>query len=275
MSEVRIPSSEVRRVTSKHVEQTFEVSVGLPAGYDPQLSYPVLYLLDPALSFGTATECTRLLALGRELPKLIVVGIGYPDANTPEVLALRSRDYTPTGGPENANAIRAGVPGPIPEPQPGGAGNFLSFLREELFAEIDAAYASDPEDRAFFGDSLGGLFGGYTLFHKPDTFRRYVLGSPSLWWDHEITFEYEEAYAAAHEDLAARVFMSVGALEEPGPSRESELARMVSNVRRMSETLEGRRYPGLDLTTHYFEGETHLSVLPATLSRGIREVFAS
>ena len=44
---------------------------------------------------------------------------------------------------------------------------------------------------------------------------------------------------------------------------------------RMASVLEDRTYPGLNLTVHEFSGETHLSVIPATLSRGLREVFAA
>lgn len=54
---------------------------------------------------------------------------------------------------------------------------------------------------------------------------------------------------------------------------EPAFARMVGNVEDVSATLNQRAYKGLDLTTHIFEGETHLSVIPGTFSRGLREVF--
>lgn len=277
MAEVRIPSSECLQVESKHVDQVFEISVGLPPGYrsGSERRYPVVYLLDPNISFGTATECVRLMTLGRELPRVIVVGIGYPGAATPEALVLRSRDYTPTTGPKQLEQLRKGLPADMPELEAGGAAAFLSFIREELFPFIDARYATDPDNRGFIGDSLGGLFGLYTLFHRPDSFGRYVIGSPSLWWDDGVTFSYEEAFAANHSELPARVFLSVGGLEEPGADGAAAWAHMVSNVEKISKILEGRSYVGLELTTHVFEGETHVSVLPATVSRGLRTVFAS
>lgn len=49
---------------------------------------------------------------------------------------------------------------------------------------------------------------------------------------------------------------------------------MVTNMQAMASVLEQRNYPSLRLTQHVFEGETHLSVIPATLSRGLRAVFA-
>ena len=38
-------------------------------------------------------------------------------------------------------------------------------------------------------------------------------------------------------------------------------------------TLKGRNYTGLDLTFDKFDGETHLSVIGQTVSRGLRAVF--
>jgi predicted alpha/beta superfamily hydrolase len=124
------------------------------------------------------------------------------------------------------------------------------------------------------GDSLGGLFTLHTLFTRPSSFRRYVAGSPSLWWADRYAFGEEEAYASRANDLSARLFVSVGALEEdPAVDRLKPYA-MVSNLARMIEILEARRYPNLRLDSHVFPDETHVSVIPATLSRGLRRVFA-
>jgi hypothetical protein len=59
--------------------------------------------------------------------------------------------------------------------------------------------------------------------------------------------------------------MSVGAFEKED---------MVTNMQRLAETLEGRGYDGLELKTCIFEHETHVSVAPAAMSRGLRAVFA-
>ena len=48
---------------------------------------------------------------------------------------------------------------------------------------------------------------------------------------------------------------------------------MLSDMLRMAETLSAREKRGLELTSHIFEGETHLSVIPATMSRGMRVLF--
>jgi hypothetical protein len=49
---------------------------------------------------------------------------------------------------------------------------------------------------------------------------------------------------------------------------------MLSNVARLTELLTARNSPGLKLDPHIFQDETHLSVIPPTMSRGLRTVFA-
>ena len=53
----------------------------------------------------------------------------------------------------------------------------------------------------------------WLLLRPPTVFRRYCLSSPALWWDEGVIFDDESAYAAAHDDLDARVYVGVGADE--------------------------------------------------------------
>ena len=122
----------------------------------------------------------------------------------------------------------------------------------------------------FFG-FLGGLFGLYTLFNSSDSFKRYVIGSPSIWWDDRHILKVEEEYAKKNKNLSAKVFMSIGDLEEEG----GDNFKMISNMKALSNTLLSRNYKGLDLETAIFEDETHCSAVSATLNRGLRNVFKS
>jgi hypothetical protein len=67
--------------------------------------------------------------------------------------------------------------------------------------------------------------------------------------------------------------MSVGALEEV--EHDPKPSAMITNMKHLAETMIGREYEGLELTTHIFENETHLSVIPALMSRGLRVIFAN
>lgn len=247
---VTIPQTEVHILSSAHVDHDFSISVALPPGYaDSQQSYRTLYMTDANWLFDMTVPIVRFLGLDGQIPPLVIVGIGYPGRwyNTPE----RNHDFVPHGW--------------LDDPAAGGADQFLRFIRSELIPFVGSTYRVDNDDRAFWGDSLGGLFGLYVLLNHPDTFDRYVLGSP---WidraDHPV-FEYERGYAASHTDLPARVCVAAGALE---------FENVLANIDRLTSSLRGRDYPNLKLTTHSFAGESHISVMPYNVSKGIRAVFA-
>jgi hypothetical protein len=50
---------------------------------------------------------------------------------------------------------------------------------------------------------------------------------------------------------------------------------MVTDLRAFLDRLERRKYKGLEFQAHFFEDETHGSVVPATISRGLRFVYSS
>lgn len=108
----------------------------------------------------------------------------------------------------------------------------------------------------------------YALFHEPEVFRRYVASSPFLWWDNKVTFTYEHEYANKHTDLNAKLFLSAGALEE------LDGRQMASNLKEFARILEKRKYRGLELKSHIFEDEAHMSVLGTAICRGISSVFS-
>jgi predicted alpha/beta superfamily hydrolase len=114
------------------------------------------------------------------------------------------------------------------------------------------------------GHSLGGLFASYTLLQEPAPFQRYIIGSPSIWWDNKAIMDNLTSFSNTHIDLPARVFIGVG--ENEGP--------MVTYMQEMADKLASYHYPGLTLTSQIFESETHLSVIPFFISRGLRAVYA-
>jgi predicted alpha/beta superfamily hydrolase len=76
----------------------------------------------------------------------------------------------------------------------GGAEGFLQFITDELAPAIEDLYGGDPDDRALLGFSLGGLFTAYALLQE-GLLKRFIIGSPSLWWDNRMMFELEERRA--------------------------------------------------------------------------------
>lgn len=291
--EVTLANTEVRTLESKIVDQEFRLLIARPfQPPGPNGTYPVLYLLDAEISFPLVRQVALSLQSGFELPPILIVGIDYAGGMR-EAMVRRTRDYTPTPDPLFVKHARRWGGGASGDDASGGAAAFLRFVREELKPFIQANYPADPDDATIFGASFGGLFGAYALFHHPDTFQRYVLSSPSLWWDGRVTFDFETRYAAEHDDLPARVFLAAGGHETaehdaeqlaklPDAMRRPMLefqeaiegaAQMVEVIEPFVEKLSSRAYPSLDLTLHIFPGETHGSVPPMTVSRGLRVVF--
>jgi predicted alpha/beta superfamily hydrolase len=200
---------------------------------------------------------------------MIVVGIGYPLDTIHETWAPRTRDYSPTDRREwyERMVSQASFPEYLGS---GKAGDFLRFVREELMPEIHSDYRANPDDQAVVGHSGGGQFALYTLLHRPDSFERYVVSSPTIYFETLNLFEDEEEYASQNSDLDAAVFLSAGALED-APVHVGGTS-CVGNVLTLAETLEARQYPGLRLHAHVFDDETHVSVIPASFSRGLRAV---
>ncbi|HIE86164.1 MAG TPA: alpha/beta hydrolase [Pseudomonadales bacterium] len=269
------PEMDTHLIESKFVDQTFEIYVQVPWNRgDDSERFPVLYQTD---SYGhTAfSDTTSIMQLGGDVPRFITVGIGYDMKSPVNWLEIRTRDLTQVEGATDIPSLAPlfkDAPSPNLKQKSGGAAAFLKFIRQELQPFIDSQYPTVPEERGYWGDSLGGLFGLYVLFNQPDTFNRYIIGSPSIWWADRAIMNDAEAYIAAHDGLQAKVFMSVGALEEVGGTAAAKSA-MVTNMFHLEDMLREANLKGLELTTHLFPNETHTSVIGMNYSRGIQTVY--
>lgn len=251
--------TEVRSLTSSFAEQEYRLFVALPRGYaESEERYPVLYVLDADILFGTITETARLLPLegfflGRQsVPDLILVGIAYP-GGFGEMAQKRGRDFTPTS-----------EFGADPKSEPDGAARFFRFLNEQAIPFVDGAYRTDPGDRALIGSSAGGLFVLDTLLRRPGTFQRYVATSPRM---DEIIFRHEAAYAEQHRDLRAVLYLSAGT--------EGEIEQQIAaGVERFHGGLSAREYPSLRVVHESLEGESHVSAQPTAFTHGLKAVYS-
>ncbi len=246
-------NTQVKIIQSTSVEDDFYLYISLPQNYEvTDKHYPVLYILDGDMTFGMAVGIARYLQLGGNIPELIIVGIGYGTLKKEEG-NMRQRDYSPT-----EKSRKEGITG--------GAPDFLNFLTFELFPHIDSTFRTDKNDKAVFGYSMAGLFCFYTLFNEPETFNRYIIGSPYLLWDNGVIFDEEERATIKFTEINAKVFISVGS--------EESAEKYFNPVDELVTLLEEREYDGLILETKVFDGGTHLICPPEALSYGLISVFS-
>ncbi len=261
-------------VTSTTTGRTYQISVALPRDYAESTgTYPVVYAVDANGEFGIVVESARLMRIDELVPPLIVVGVGYPVGRFFDAHEFRTKDLTPTFDPKYHDIfVRENPDWPIPDGN-GGAPAFLEFLKAELIPMIEREYRADPGDRALYGHSYGGLFAFHALLYGERTFQRFIIASPSLWWDDRVSFEHEAAYAEAHDSLPARVFLSMGANEPDELRDDVPWGRMVSNFKELVSILENRNYAEIELQSRLFEDEFHTSVIAASASRGLRYIY--
>jgi hypothetical protein len=249
---------------------TYHLYVSLPQHYSTKdtTHYPVLYLLDGGFSFPIAHSARNALDIFGELKHLIIVGIEYDwEQSLTPWTTNRWKDYTPTKD-ANYDSIFIkwyGLSFGLPEGSllSGGGPVFLNVIRKEIIPFIDKEYKTTT-DRGISGQSFGGLFAAYCLFSAPDLFNKFGINSPSFWWDKKEMFKMEKTFSEHNQSLGVQVFMSAGSLE--GES-------MTPVMTAFADSLRGRKYKGLKLTTYIFEGETHMSVMPAMISRTLRVLY--
>ncbi len=280
---VRKPYTFVRSVqfdmTSKVNGRHYRIFVHTPPMPPPAGGYPVLFVTDGNGTFPIAAGQAEIdeVSGGR---MILVVGIGYPTLDADAPLTLRNRDLTPS--PPLAD--QPGVP-PDAKPQDfGGSESFYRFITEEVRPTIAAAYKVNQMDQTLYGHSYGGLFTLGVLFHHPNAFRSFVISSPSIWWNDKEVLKGEAEFSKLVEagQIAPRILIEVGSLEETLPNplpaglteaeflRDGPRARMVGNARELAERLSRLKGgPGYIVRTQVFEAESHISVMPASMSRAL------
>jgi predicted alpha/beta superfamily hydrolase len=273
---VALPRTEDHLIRSAHVGADFRLWIAHPVpGWSGPSPLPtrVLYLLDADMCFGAAVDMTRLMhQLYGELPPILVVGIAYGGGDPAVHAQLRNRDLTPTSTAEyEAMMEQMGGATLLPAGQRlGRAAQFLAFLRDEVRPFVEASFGVSNENSILFGSSLGGLFAVWTLLTAPDSFANYISASPALWWDDELAFGLEQAMTRT--DTAAGVYLAVGEEEENPHIPMLARFKLVSNTTRMHDALAARAHPSLRLSTEVIAGESHTSVIPAALTRGLRRL---
>ena len=282
-----IDSTEVRFLQSEIVGDEYKLFVAHPfPDVEPDRAYPVVYVTDASSWFGVCVDTLRSLAFAGVMPPCYVIGIGY-DVPYLSSAPYRFRDYTPVKSAileETGKKLYKSSSHVVT----GYASKFLDFIREELKPYAEDEFQTDPNDASITGLSFGALFACYALVNKPDTFQRYNIVHPMLYYGDKIIFEDEERYAAENSDLPARVSMlgcDGGTFEafkryaDEAPEVFEMMVQwgieqgMSELIAPLADKLRGRNYPSLMVTDGMLDNELHNSVYPRGVSLGFRTLF--
>ena len=253
--QVYLDNTEQFSVVSKYVvNENYIIQVGLPIGYyHSDKSYPVLYVLDGDKSFGMTKELTDWLIWSNEIRNIIVVGISY-GKGTNIWWEKRARDYT-----QFKDTVYYYYP------NAGGADNFLSFVKNELFPIVNKNYRTNLDSNAIMGLSFGGLLTSYILFKQPDMFKSYIIISPSLFWNGNSILKTEADYYRNHKELNKMVYVAYGSQDDND--------WVINPTNEFIQIIQTRKYEGLNFIPQIFKGETHISVFPIALTHGLKAIF--
>ncbi len=246
-----MPRTEVLPILESGTERQYELYIKLPEDYaeNTEAKYPVIYTTDAALHMDMLSGATEFL-----MPETILVGISYQLNHEDERANIsRFRDFTTVASPNPEIQTRF---------QPGQASNHLSFIRDEVIPYIEENYRADPNERTYFGYSLGGAFGAYILLSESDSFKNYILGSPAFNpRSAQYIDELEVQTAPEQQNVGANVFVSLGEAEEDARERVEGL---MSVLRRRSGS--GVALTGLEI----IEDSDHSAAFPETAIRSVR-----
>jgi uncharacterized protein len=273
-----VPGAVQFDLPSQATGRTYRIYVLKPMSPPPAAGYPVVFLTDGDLSFGPAATRARLEGLAMDLRPSLIVAIAYASPERTAWMKLRTGDLTPTAAQKSEND-------PVDVAGSGNADRFYRFITEELRPALAAVAPTDPTDQTLYGHSLGGLFALHVLFTHPDAFRTFVASSPSIWWDHRSVLKEEAAFVAAvNTGKCSPRLLILSAAEEQsipkGPLPEGMTleqlkklvpeARMIDNARELADRLRDLKgKPPYEVSFHLFEGESHSTVIPGSISRAL------
>ncbi len=236
-----------RRLVHTGEGRTYQLFTAMPRHPSPAGGYPVLYMLDGNAAFNALT-----VALLASAPQLVLVGVGYDTPLRVDV-NQRSLDYTPPVGEE-----------PVKDPgragrMIGGADRFLTTLTGELRDEAERGVDVNPDRRAIWGHSYGGLFALYALFARPEAFARYCAISPSVGWHEGRLLAFEQA--AGPLESAKDVLIALGDSER----RRGDNSPSAPSPRTMELVERLRSKSAIDLQSHVLKGLGHGATMAASL----------
>lgn len=248
---------EIVDIQSKTLDEKRSLNIYLPEGYNKSdtIKYPVIYLLD-----GSADEdFIHIVGLVQfnsfewinQIPKSIVVGISSVD---------RRRDFTfPTTIQEDKRRF----------PTTGGSDKFISFIQNELQPFIDAKFKT-TKDRTIIGQSLGGLLATEILLKRPMLFYKYIIVSPSLWWNNGSLLNQNSGIFSDNFIQSTEIYIGVGK-EGLAPTKMPHVMEVEANV--LADKLSQTKSKNVKIYFDYLPQENHATIMHQAVSNSFRLLY--
>ena len=247
----------IDEIQSEQLAEKRVLNIYLPEGYNKKdtLKYPVIYLLDGSadedfihvvglVQFNTFPWINRI-------PKSIVVGIANID---------RRRDFTyPTTLEEDKKRYKTA----------GKSEKFIAFLEKELQPYIERNYKTS-NSKTIIGQSLGGLLATEILVKKPTLFNKYIIISPSLWWDNLSLLKQPAPLLEESFKQKTDVYIGVGK-EGLAPSDIPHVMEVDAHL--LVERIQSTKSKNVTLYFDYLPQEDHSTVTHQAIFNAFRLLY--
>ncbi|MBT2561220.1 alpha/beta hydrolase [Pedobacter sp. ISL-68] len=247
----------IDEIQSKELAEKRILNIYLPEGYQQNdtTKYPVIYLLD-----GSADEdFIHIVGVVQfnsfewvnQVPKSIVVGIATVD---------RKRDFTfPTAIEGDKKRY----------PTTGHSDKFISFIEKELQPYIQAKYKTDA-NKTLIGQSLGGLLATEILIKKPTLFNKYIIISPSLWWDNASLLNQDSEIRKNTFVRQTDVYIAVGK-EGLTPTEIPRVMEVDANL--LTEKIKGFKNKNVKVYFDFLPQENHATIMHQAVSNSFKFLY--
>jgi len=244
----------IDEIQSQELGEKRILNIYLPDGYKSEdaTKYPVIYLLD-----GSADEdfihIAGLVQFNsfewiNQVPKSIVVGIATVD---------RRRDFTfPTTIEKDQKKF----------PTTGHSDKFIAFIEKELQPFIDKKYKTTAS-KTIIGQSLGGLLETEILLKKPTLFNKYVIVSPSIWWNNGSILNLDSPIFQENFAQQTDIYIAVGK-EGLTPTEIPRVMEVDANL--LAEKIKATKSKNIKVYFDYFPKENHATILHPAVSNSFR-----
>lgn len=244
----------IDEIQSKELGEKRILNIYLPEGYKPEddTKYPVIYLLD-----GSADEdfihISGLVQFNsfewiNQVPKSIVVGIATVD---------RRRDFTfPTTIEKDQKKFATA----------GHSDKFIAFIEKELQPFIEKKYKT-TNSKTIIGQSLGGLLETEILFKKPTLFNKYVIVSPSIWWNNGSILNQESIMLQEFFSQQTDIYIAVGK-EGLTPTEPPRVMEVDANL--LAEKIKATKSKNIKVYFDYLPKENHGTILHPAVSNSFK-----